>query len=258
MSGAALLSPVFRQVPVAHRALHDIAFARPENSLAAVRAAIAAGYAIEVDLQPSADGVPMVFHDYDLKRLTGEGGRIRAYNASDLGNRFLAGSEETIPTLEKLLETVAGKVPLLVELKDQEGAMGPSDGLLERRSAEILAQYKGPLAVMSFSPEAIALFRETAPDIAVGLTTSAYIASDWPLIPAETRKRLRDIPDYDRLGCSFVSHEAKDLGAPRIAELKAAGAAILCWTIRSATEEAEARVVADNITFEGYRPIVTA
>ncbi len=252
------LDPAFRHLPVAHRALHDAGLGRPENSLAAVRAAVAAGYAIEVDLQPSADGVPMVFHDYDLRRMTGAGGRVRAHRAAELSALSLLGTDEGIPTLDQLLEAVAGKVPLLIELKDQEGAMAPSDGLLERRSAEILSRYRGPLAVMSFSPAAIAAFRPGAPDVAVGLTTSAYTAADWPLIPAKTRERLRDIPDYEPLGCSFVSHEAIDLGSPRIAALKAAGAAILCWTIRSPEEEAGARAVADNITFEGYRPVVSA
>lgn len=248
-----MLAPAFLDLPVAHRALHDRAAGRPENSLAAIRAAVAAGYAIEIDLQPSADGVPMVFHDYDLRRLTGTGGRIRARSAAALSELRLLGTEERIPTLEHVLDTVAGRVPLLVEIKDQEGAMARSDGLLERRAAEILADYDGALAVMSFSPAAIESFRETAPDVTVGLTTSGYDPKDWPLIPPGQCERLRQIPDYDRLGCAFVSHEAKDLGAERVAELKAQGAAILCWTIRSPEAEAEARKIAQNITFEGYR-----
>lgn len=247
-----MLPAAFLTTPIAHRALHDRAAGRPENSLAAMRAAIAAGYGIECDIQPSADGVPMVFHDYDLKRLTGISGRIRGLTAAELGATTLLGGDEGIPTLAEVLDLVAGRVPLLVEIKDQDGAMGPEVGTLEEAAAKLLATYTGPIAVMSFNPHAVAAFSAAAPGVAIGLTTSAYTAEDWPLLPAKVRAHLAPIPDYERLGCSFVSHEAADLGAPRIAELKAKGAAILCWTIRSPEAEAEARKIAQNITFEGY------
>ena len=64
--------------------------------------------------------------------------------------------------------------------------------------------------------------------------------------------RLRAIPDYDRVGASFVSHEWRDLRRPRVADLAARGAVVLCWTIRSPADEAQARKVAANVTFEGY------
>ena len=84
-----------------------------------------------------------------------------------------------------------------------------------------------------------------------GLTSAAYDA-DWAPLSAATRDALRDIPDYDRTFSSFISHEADDLARPRVAALKAQGAVILCWTIRSAEDEAKARKIAQNITFEGY------
>lgn len=240
------------RLPVAHRALHDRAAGRPENSPAAFAAAIAAGYAIECDLQPSADGVPMVFHDYDLRRLTGRPGRVRAQSAQELSQTRLLDAQDGIPRLSQMLDLVAGRVPLLIELKDQDGGMGPTDGVLETATAQLLARYTGPVAVMSFNPHAIEVFRRTAPAVPVGLTTSAYRAEDWPLLPAAVRADLRAIPDYDRLGCCFLSHEAADLGAPRVGALAAQGAAVLCWTIRSAEAEAEARKIAQNVTFEGY------
>lgn len=238
--------------PIAHRAYHDRKAGRPENSPSAVRAAVAAGYGIEIDLQPSADGVPMVFHDYDLRRLTGVAGRVRGLSAAELGATRLLDGEDGIPTLAEVLEIVAGRVPLLIELKDQDGAMGPGVGPLEEATAAVLRGYAGPVAVMSFNPHAVAAFHAAAPEVAVGLTTSAYRAEDWPLLPAARRDALRGIADYGRVGASFISHEASDLAAPRVAELKAQGAAILCWTIRSAEAEAEARKVAQNVTFEGY------
>ena len=247
-----MLPAAFLTTPIAHRALHDRAAGRPENSRAAVAAAVAAGYAIEIDIQPSADGVPMVFHDYDLRRLTGVGGRVRGLTAAELGALPLLDAEDGIPTLAEVLEIVGGKVPLLIELKDQDGALGPEVGAMERAVAEGLAGYKGPVAVMSFNPHSVAAFAAGAPGVPVGLTTSAYTPEDWPLIPAPVRDRLREIPDYEALGASFISHEAADLGRARVAELKARGAAILCWTIRSPAAEAKARATAQNITFEGY------
>lgn len=252
----ASLPPAFLAAPIAHRALHDRAAGRPENSRAAIRAAIAAGYGIEIDIQPSADGVPMVFHDYDLKRLTGVSGRIRGLSAAELGALPLLDGDEGIPTLAEVLAIVAGQVPLLIELKDQDGAMGPELGPMERAVALALAGYSGPVAVMSFNPHAVAAFRAAAPGIAVGLTTSAYSAADWPLLPGAVRDHLRDIPDYEALGACFISHEAADLGRTRVAALKETGAAILCWTIRSPEAEAAARRVAQNVTFEGYPALI--
>jgi len=246
------LPAAFLTRPIAHRALHDRAAGRPENSRAAVRAAVAAGYAIEIDLQPSADGVPMVFHDYDLRRLTGVPGRLRGLTAAELSEIPLSGGDEGIPTLAEVLAIVDGRVPLLIEIKDQDGAMGPDVGPLETATARVLAGYAGPVAVMSFNPNAVLAFHLEAPGVPVGLTTSAYTAADWPLLPASVRTHLAGIPDFDRVGASFISHEAADLGSARVAELKAKGAAILCWTIRSPEAEAEARKIAQNITFEGY------
>ncbi|WP_076484486.1 glycerophosphodiester phosphodiesterase family protein [Rhodobacter aestuarii] len=246
------LPEAFFAHPIAHRAYHDLAAGRPENSRAAVRAAVAAGYGIEIDLQPSADGVPMVFHDYDLKRLTGTSGRVCGLTAAALAATPLLGGDEGIPTLAEVLEIVAGQVPLLIEIKDQDGAMGSSVGALEAAAAKVLAGYTGPFAVMSFNPHSVAAFHALLPDVPVGLTTSAYDAAGWPLLPVKMRDQLRDIPDYDRVGACFISHEAADLGAQRVADLKAKGAAILCWTIRSPEAEATARKVAQNITFEGY------
>ncbi len=246
------LPEVFLTRPIAHRAYHDRAAGRPENSPAAFRAAIAAGYGIETDIQPSADGVPMVFHDYDLKRLTGIAGRIRGRTAAELGRIRLLKGEDGIPTLAEILALVAGRAPLLIEIKDQDGTMGPEVGPLERAVAALLDGYAGPVALMSFNPYSVEALAEAALDRPRGLTTSAYTAADWPLLPAQVRDRLREIPDYDRVGASFISHEAADLDRPRVAELKAKGAAVLTWTIKSPEAEVAARRIAQNVTFERY------
>jgi glycerophosphoryl diester phosphodiesterase len=248
----------FCRVPLAHRGLHDVTDGRPENSRAGLRAAIAAGYGIEIDLQLSRDGQAMVFHDYDLKRLTAEQGPVRHRTARDLAAIPLRDGTEGIPDFAGILALVAGRVPLLVELKDQQGQMGLTDGALERAAAAALAGYAGPVAVMSFNPHMVARMADLAPDVPRGIVTCGYTAEDWPYLPPEVRDRLRAIPDYAGTGSVFVSHDIADLDRPRLAALRAEGARVLCWTVRSAEAEAAARKVADNITFERYLPTIPA
>ncbi|NJS40501.1 MAG: phosphodiesterase [Rhodobacteraceae bacterium] len=247
------LPQAFRDIPIAHRALHDRAAGRIENSPAAIQAAIDAGYGIEIDLQLSQDGVAMVFHDEDLDRLTDATGPVAARTAADLTRIRLKDCTDTIPTLTDVLTLIAGRVPLLIEIKDQSLTMGATDGTLEAATAKALHCYPGPVAVMSFNPASIHHMARLAPDIPRGLTTSAYDPDDWAPLSADICARLREIPDYEETGSSFVSHEAGDLSRPRLADLKSQGAAILCWTIRSPEAEALARNTADNVTFEGYR-----
>lgn len=249
------LPAAFRTIPIAHRGLHDAANGRIENSAMAIGFAIAAGYGIEVDLQPAADGTPMVFHDYDLDRLTGETGPIRDRPAHELARIPLTGGGgDTIMTLDELCARVMGQVPLLIEIKDQHGQMGRDTGWFEDRIVARLVGYRGPLAVMSFNPHSVAAFADSARDVPVGLTTGSYSLPDYAPLTPKVCDRLRAIPDFDPALHSFISHEAADLTRPRVAEIAATGAAILTWTIRSRAAEAEARRIAHNITFEGYRP----
>lgn len=245
------LPDVFLGAPIAHRALHDLTQGRPENSRAAIRAAIAAGYGIEIDVQLSADDQAMVFHDYDLARLADAKGMVRDTAAAVLAGTRLRGGSDGIPTLGEVLELVAGRVPLLIEIKDQDGAMGPDVGSLERAVAEALRGYQGPHAVMSFNPHSVMAMARLLPEVPRGLVTGSYDPESWGL-PADLCESLRQIPDYEAADCSFISHEFKDLDRARVAELKAQGANVLCWTIKSPEDEALARNVAQNITFERY------
>lgn len=252
------LDRAFLRLPLAHRALHDRAAGRQENARSAIDAAIAAGYGIEIDVQMSSDAVAMVFHDDSLDRLTDAGGPIRARSAAGLAGITLNGTDEGIPTLAEVLVLVAGRVPLLIEVKDQHGQMGETDGALEGAVARDLVGYAGPVGVMSFNPNSVIRLATLAPDVPRGIVTCAYTAQDWPELPAPTRERLRAIPDMEAAKASFISHQWDDLNRSRVAELKGAGIDILCWTIRSPGEAAIARRVADNITFEGYLPELPA
>ena len=247
------LHPDFLTKPLAHRGLHDKSQGRVENAMASFAAAVAHSYGIELDVQPSSDGQAMVFHDDQLDRLTGESGPVNQRTSAALQKIALTGSDDLIPTLRAVLAFVDGRLPVLIEIKDQDGALGRNIGPLETAVAKDLRDYKGPVAVMSFNPHAVAIVHELAPGIAVGLVTCDFHDDpEWAPVPFEDRQSFTAIADYDRVGASFISHDRSDLTRPRVAELKSRGAVILCWTVRSAEQEDEARRVADNITFESY------
>jgi glycerophosphoryl diester phosphodiesterase len=246
------LPAAFLTRPIAHRGLHGRA--GPENSRAAIAAAVSAGYGIEIDLQASRDGVAMVFHDAHLDRLTRAKGPVAARTWAELTRLRLRGTSERIPTLREVLALVAGRVPLLIEVKDQSHTLGPVDGRLEADTAKALADYKGPVAVMSFNPHSVAAFAAHAPDLPRGLVTCAFTAEDWPGIPTDRLTQLATLDAVAQTGALFISHDWRALDMPQVARLKAAGLPILCWTIRSPAQEAKARQVADAITFEGYTP----
>lgn len=252
------LPPDFRRIPLAHRALHDVARGVAENSTAAIRDAVTAGYGIEVDVQLTADGAAAVFHDTTLDRLTAQSGMVKGCAMNELSRIPLSGGGGTIPSLPECLAIVDGRVPVLIEVKDQDGQLGADVGPLEAAVADALTDYAGPVAVMSFNPYSVAALARLAPSVPRGLVTCAFSAEGWPTVPEETRLRLAGIPDAEPFGAAFVSHDATNLDAPRIRELKASGLAVLCWTVRSADAERAARRVADNVTFEGYRPPIPA
>ena len=243
------LPDAFRR-PLAHRGLHAADAGLPENSLAAVRAAVAAGYGVEIDVQPSAEGEAMVFHDDALDRMTGAPGPVTARRAADLARLALLGTTETIPTLEGVLAAVAGRAPLLIELKPQA-----DPGPLAARTAALLAGYAGPAAVMSFDPRMLIPLREALPGAPRGLVSMA----DWsgtPELDAEAGAALARLEAMEAVGASFASYRWSDLPTPETAALRARGVPVLCWTVRAPAEAAAVAPHADAITFEGFRPAV--
>ncbi|WP_427939351.1 glycerophosphodiester phosphodiesterase family protein [Achromobacter marplatensis] len=242
----------FLSRPLAHRGYHNGGIGVPENSCAAFERAVVQGYGIELDVQLSADGEAMVFHDFGLERLTSESGLVRERGRSELGNIKLRDSAETIPALDEVLELIAGRKPVLVEIKRPVRTKTDDGNSLERAVARASNPYEGPVAVMSFCPNAVARFADAAPDIPRGLTTCPFRPQDWPDLPDDVLVGLRNVVDFDRLGATFISHQVADLSRPRVSELKVGGSPVLCWTVRSIEQEMEARRVAHNITFEGY------
>ena len=241
----------FLEVPLTHRGLHGLDEGCVENGMSSFKAAISKGYGIELDVQMSKDGQAMVVHDYDLDRLTNETGPIADKTAEELGEITLKNSSDTISTLAEVLGFVDGRVPVLVEVKDQDGSFGPNVGRLEQGVATAIENYEGPIAVMSFNPHSVAAMRESLPNVPRGLTSYSF-EDRWDELDPDAASSLVEIHDYDRLEASFISHDVSDLGRARVSELKSQGARILCWTVRGPIEEAAARKVAENITFEGY------
>jgi len=228
-----------KQRAYAHRGLHGADV--PENSLMGARLAIKAGMGIECDIQRSLDGWPMVFHDWDLERLTGETGAVGARTAAELQALRYTRSEERIATLPDLLELVAGLVPLLIEIKSKRGYdVGHSCTIV----AQSLAGYAGPHAVMSFDPRVSRWFRHHAPDTPAGLVMRedehGYTQRTWQRHLALWFAR----PD-------FLAYHVKALPNPMVEDLRARGMPILTWTVNSPQALAIARRYADAPIVEG-------
>ena len=248
-----LLAP-FINGPIAHRTLHDVKSGIPENAWEGVEEAISRGYAIEIDLQLSRDGIPVVFHDYKLNRVTDEIGFISDRRAAELEKIILKGGRKGIPRFDAFMSYIAGRVPVLIELKDQDGTLGNSPSVFETAVCKILDKYTGPVAVMSFNPFMIERCAKLSPNIPRGLITEVFKQEEWPNISKLRCNKLTKITDYFTAGATFISHDHMDLKSDEVDRLKKAGAKILCWTVRTQNEDIEARKIADSVTFENYLP----
>lgn len=246
------LPDTFLTRPVAHRGLHGPGV--PENSGAAFEAAIAGGYGIELDVQISRDGIPVVFHDDTLDRMTAETGPVRARTWDELCRIPLAGGaqDDKIPRLDDVLEAIGPQAPVLVEIKDQTQLPGAPVGDLVQSVGQIAqraAQQGCQVAVMSFNH--LYMAELAGRDLPRGLVGMAFTEG---ALSAEDAARLSNYDLFESSGACFVSHDKRSLDSPPVHRLRAQGVPILCWTIRSAEEEASARKIAHNITFEGYPP----
>jgi glycerophosphoryl diester phosphodiesterase len=238
--------------PIAHRGLHDAAHGIIENTAAAARAAIAAGYGIEVDLQISADGEAMVHHDAELGRLTEGEGRLDQMSAAELKRIGFRGSDERMLTLGDLCDLVGGRVPLLPELKSRFDG----DGLLPARVATILAGYRGPVAPMSFDPVQLNVLRQKAPRRPRGIVAAQYRPHPyWDQMPRALRYGMGSLLPALTARPHFVAYSIDNLPAfaPSVARH------ILClplltWVVRTPSEQQRAARWADQMIFEGFRP----
>ena len=239
--------------PIAHRGLHDVSAGVIENSVGAAEAAIAGGFGIECDVQLSADGEAMVFHDFVLDRLTGETGAVRERQASALAGTALKGSTDTVPTLAGFLDRIAGRVPLVIEIKSRfDGDMA-----LARRAAEVVSGHAGqPIVFKSFDPAIVIALRELAPAVPRGIVgMSAYEYGDYAKLDAGQKRSLANLLHYGESRPDFISWKVADLetAVPFLCR-NAIGLPVMSWTVRNADERKAAAAHADQMVFEGFRP----
>lgn len=237
--------------PIAHRGLHDAAAGIVENTAAAVAAAVARDFAIEVDVQVSADGEAMVFHDFTLERLTGVPGRLAARRAEELiALPFLTGAGGMM-RLADLFAQVRGQVPLLVEIKSDFSG----DTRLAERTAMLAAAYDGPVALMSFDPRMVATVRRAAPGLVRGIVAQArYDTAAWPRLSALQRRCLSGLLHWPSSRFQFLACRVSDLDRPPPRLARALGLPVLAWTVRTRDERRHAEAGADQMIFEGFIP----
>ena len=228
-----------REWDYAHRGLHGAGL--PENSLPAFEAAIARGMGIECDVQRSRDGRAMVFHDWELDRLTGESGPTMGRSAAELERVALLGAAATIPTLETALDAIAGRVPLLVEIKSREGTAVIPLCLAVRRALE---GYRGHAAVMSFDPRVGRWFAKHSPHTVSGLVMTEE--RDKGL-----RGSIRRHLALRHAKSDFLAYDIRDLPNRFAAAQRRRGLPLLTWTVRSPELRARAAEHADAPIAEG-------
>ncbi len=238
-----------KELPIAHRGLHDET--KPENSLAAYRAAAEAGYAMETDVRFSKDGALVILHDDDLSRLAGDPRRVDECTLEELKKLRLCGSEEQIPTFAEFLETVNGRAPLLIEIKDMPKVKG-------KRIAKAIADeidrlgYKGEYAIQSFNPFYVKAYKKLRPAVPCGILANRDMANKNSRLAWKIKARFLSRLRFNFLvKPDFISYGFWTLPHKWVTKFKGTK---LAWTVRSEADEQRARRDTDNIIFENYLP----
>jgi len=233
--------------PIAHRGLHDTARGIVENTPSSVASAVAAGYAVEIDLQITADGEAMVHHDAALGRLTDGVGQLDAMTAADLKRVPFKSTSDRMMALADLIDLVAGRVGLFLELKSRFDG----DLRLARRVAAALASYRGPVAVMSFDPHLVAAFGELGPAHPRGIVAQR----SWERDKFRGRGRRTALAKIVRGWPHFLAYRVQDLPSPLpFLARHMLGMPLMTWTVRTQDERERAARFADQMIFEGFRP----
>ena len=236
--------------PMAHRGLHVKTLGRIENTASAFEAAIAKGFGIECDLQPSQDYTPVVFHDDTLGRLTEGKGPVKTLTRQALGRVAMRGTKDRILSLPEYLELIGGRVPLLIEVKSdwQDG-----DGFVVAIAKE-LKGYKGAYGLMSFDPRRVAPFRTLLPGVPVGITAGG-IRNDLRTAAWLRRWAVPRLWRNDFLEPDFLAYYVRGLpSAAASLRKRPRGMALFTWTVRTPADRAKAARHADAMIFEGFEP----
>lgn len=232
----------------AHRGLHDENL--PENSMAAFKAALDNGYGIELDIHLIKDGTLAVMHDTDMKRTTGQEGKITDLTAAELPNYHLGGTEETIPTFRQVLDLFAGKAPLIIELKEDHNAEALVDA-----AVKAMEGYEGPWCMESFDPRCVYYLKKKYPEVIRGQLTEKYTAAPNSNLPPVLKFVLQNqlqnfltMPDF--VAYKFADRKALTNSVCR-KFWKLQG---VSWTLKT-QEEFDTAVEEGWIPiFEGFKP----
>lgn len=240
--------------PIAHRGLHDATRGLIENSGPAFEAAIGAGFGIECDLQAASDGSAMVFHDRSLARLVDAPGLIADHDPAWLSRLAYRGDPAArVLRLAEMLELVAERVPLLIEVKSEWDA--PDPRFMDAIARE-LKRYRGPFAIMSFDPDVVAALKPLLPDVPRGIVSGLYDASWWPgKITPERAFRLSHLIESRAAAPDFFAYHVKALPTPVTRFLREGlGIPLFAWTVRTRDDLAAATAWADAPIFEDIDP----
>ncbi|MBQ6896197.1 MAG: glycerophosphodiester phosphodiesterase [Oscillospiraceae bacterium] len=250
-----LIAPRMRNKPdmsafdgafIAHRGYFDNEKGIPENSLPSFEAAIEKGFAIELDIQLSSDGVAMVFHDADLDRVCGVKGKIWDYTAADLKEMKLFGTEQTIPTFEETLALIDGRVPLLVEYK-----MDRVDTAVCAAGQALLDEYEGEYMMQCFDPRALLWYKKNAPQVARGQLAEKFWEKDeysgkpLYLVLTYMLENVATRPD-------FISYKAVHKDNISLNLCRLMGAETACYTLKSAEELEYVKGEFDMYIFDSF------
>jgi glycerophosphoryl diester phosphodiesterase len=230
--------------PIAHRGLHR-GQQVPENSLMAFEGAIAHHHPIELDIQLLADGELAVFHDKTLARLTGQPGTIAQQTLATLKQFHLYNTDQTIPSLAEVLALIQGKVPVLIEIKN-EGRVGS----LESALLKTISHYPGEFAIQSFNPLSLRWFKHQAPHITRGQLSSDFSGAPVPWhFSAAHSNLLFNWASQPH----FIAYDLRAL--PKFSTTLAQCAfniPLITWTVRSPADQTKAKDCADNYIFDPF------
>ena len=238
------------EIPIAHRGLHREGL--PENSMGAFAAAVEAGYAIETDVRFTKDRKLVLFHDDDLRRLTGNEPEVLDCTFAELKELRLEGTDEQIPAFEELLRIADGKAPLLIEIKSMNGITGKE--IAEAVAAEIdRVGFKGEYAIQSFNPDYVKSYKKIRPKILCGILSSRTVSDSDFKPPFRWFKKfvVRNMALNFQVKPDFISYLFSNYPNRLTDKFKGPK---LAWTVRSPEDEAYARKYADNIIFENFIP----
>lgn len=240
--------------PIAHRGLHDRQAGIVENSLSAARRAVARGFAVECDVQLTADGEVVVFHDFTLDRLIGQAGQVADISAAELTRMPLRGGTDTVPTLLDLLDVMGGDHTLVVEIK----SAFDGDMRLAERTARIVAGHRGQVALKSFDPQVMAHLRFNRETLGIGhvplgmVAEAHYDHEEWAFLSASDKQALANFLHWDATRPDFLSYYVNDFphAVPHLLR-SALGLPVMTWTVRTPAQKQAAARWADQIVFEG-------